>query len=228
MSYPLTALFLLSSLTFAQDDLPAYEDLVPDVPSYTTAKKRMYLVNKGSSTLYCGCEWADKEPNLSTCGLDGFTGTRWERTEAEHVVPASVIGSTRPCWEEGGKSHCLKVDPVFKAAHNDLHNLRPTVGQINLYRSNNSMGLIADEEREYGSCDFEVDVEADRVEPRPEVRGNIARIYFYMEWMYGIPISEGQRRLFLHWHQTDPVDEAERLLDEAIEDKQGNSNPFVR
>ena len=120
------------------------------------------------------------------------------------------------------------MDPVFKAAHNDLHNLRPAVGQINLYRSNNSMGLIADEEREYGTCDFEVDVEADRVEPKADVRGDIARIYFYMEWMYGVPLSDGQRRLFMHWHQTDPVSEAERSLDEAIEGKQGNSNPFVR
>jgi deoxyribonuclease-1 len=90
------------------------------------------------------------------------------------------------------------------------------------------MGLIADEDREYGGCDIELDTEADRVEPRPEVRGDIARIYFYMEWQHGVLLSKGQRRLFLHWHQTDPVDDAERKLDEAIEARQGNSNPFVR
>jgi deoxyribonuclease-1 len=225
-------LLLLSLTAPASDlpasDLPAYEELVPEVPSFTTAKKRMYAIHDGVPTLYCGCPFKSKTPDLAACGLDSFEGTRWERTEAEHVVPASAIGSTRPCWDEGGRDHCISVDPVYKAAHNDLHNLYPAVGQINLYRSNNSMGLIADEEWEYGECDFEVDTDADRVEPRTEVRGDIARIYFYMEWMYGVPISEGQRRLFLHWHQTDPVSETEKARDEAIEAKQGNPNPFVR
>lgn len=220
-------ILLLVTLCAGAEDLPSYTELVPDVPSFGTAKKRMYAIHEGQPTLYCGCEFKSKSPDLEGCGLGGFTGTRWERTEAEHVVAASAIGSTRPCWEEGGRDHCISVDPVFKAAHNDLHNLYPAVGQINLYRSNNSMGLIGDEDREYGDCDFEVDVDADRVEPRPEARGDIARIHFYMEWMYGVSLTEGQRRLFLHWHQTDPVDEWERARDAAIAAKQGNPNPFV-
>ena len=101
-------------------------------------------------------------------------------------------------------------------------------GPANAYRGNKSFGIVAEEPREYGSCDFEVDEETDRVEPRPAVRGDAARVYFYMEWMYGLTISEGQRRLLMHWHQTDPVDAAEVALDVAIEERQGNSNPFVR
>lgn len=221
-------MFIWLLLSATAQELPPYEDLVPKVPSFTTAKKRMYSLHKDTPTLYCGCAFENKVPDLASCGLGGFTGTRWERTEAEHVVPASVIGATRPCWEEGGRNHCISVDPVYKAAHNDLHNLYPAVGQINLYRSNNSMGLIADEDFEYGTCDFEVDTDADRVEPRPEVRGDIARIYFYMEWMYGVPISSGQRRLFMHWNKIDPVSDTERGRNEAIATTQGNSNPFIR
>ena len=221
-------LLTLFALSHASDELPPYGELVPEVPSFTTAKKRMYAVHESIPTLYCGCEATGKAPDLTSCGLASYSGTRWERLEAEHVVPASVIGATRPCWEEGGRDYCIDVDPVYRAAHNDLHNLYPAVGQINLYRSNNSMGLIADEDTEYGTCDFEVDTDADRVEPRPEVRGDIARIYFYMEWMYGVQISEGQRRLFMHWHKSDPVSVTERTRDEAIQTKQGNGNPFVR
>lgn len=220
---------LLFSLSYAQDELPAYEELVPDTPSYQTARKRMYKIHEEQpTTLYCGCSYSSKEPDLDTCGLGESEGLRWERTEVEHVVPAATIGETRPCWEEGGRDRCLDVDKVFYAAHSDLHNLYPSVGHLNAIRGNKGMGLVPEEPREFGTCDFERDEESDRVEPRPEVRGDVARIYFYMEWMYGVDISEGQRRLLMHWHQSDPVDDWERQRDEAIEAKQGNSNPFVR
>jgi deoxyribonuclease-1 len=222
-------LTLLLSLAFAQEELPAYQDLLPTTPSFQTAKKRMYKVHaENGLTIYCGCSYSGKVPDLDSCELQDEEGTRWARTEAEHVVPASAIGATRPCWEEGGRSHCVSVDPVFKTAHSDLHNLWPAVGGINGARSNLPMGLIPGEEPSFGECDFEVDREIDRVEIRPTSRGNVARIYFYMEWMYGVPLSAGQRRLLLHWHQSDPVDDWERERDVKIEAQQGNSNPFVR
>ena len=222
-------LLLLSALAFGADLLPSYETLLPETPSYGTAVKRMYKVHgEGHTTLYCGCSYAGKVPDLTTCGLGGLEGLRWGRTEAEHVVPASTIGSTRPCWAEGGRSHCVKVDPVFKTAHSDLHNLWPAVGGVNGSRSNKAMGLLEGELPSYGSCDFEVDEESDLVEPRPEVRGDVARIYFYMEWMYGVQLTTGQRRLLLHWHQSDPVDDWERKRDDLIFEQQQNSNPFVR
>jgi deoxyribonuclease-1 len=220
-------IILLATLSFA-GDLPAYEDLLPTVPSWSTAKKRMYALHGEGRTLYCDCPFSDKVPDLSVCGLEDYSSSRWIRTEAEHVVPASTIGATRSCWEEGGRSHCLKVDPVFKAAHNDLHNIYPAIGTINLHRSNKGMVLLDGETPLFSPCDFELDEENDRVEPREEVRGDIARTYFYMEWMYGVHLSEGQRRLFLHWHQEDPVSPEERELDTLIELRQGNANPFVK
>jgi deoxyribonuclease-1 len=220
-------LILLFSLALAQDETPSLADVTPDVVSFSTAKKRMYAIHTGQPTLYCGCEWQDKVVNLYSCELGGFDSTRWNRTEAEHVVPAYAIGAHRPCWAEG-RDHCLKVDEDFKKAHNDLHNLRPAVGQINGYRSNNAMGIVAGDELEWGACDFEVDLEADIAEPREERRGDIARIYFYMEWQHGITIPAWQRPILLHWHQLDPVTDTERELDKSIELKQGNSNPFVR
>jgi deoxyribonuclease-1 len=153
--------------------------------------------------------------------------TRAKKVEAEHVVPASTIGASRPCWEEGGRAHCLKTDPIFAKAHNDLHNLQPAVGAINGARSNFRMGLIEGENREYGECDFELDLESELAEPAPNVRGDIARTYFYMEHMYGVALSEGQRRLFLHWHQQDPVDDWERQRNIRIKGIQGNLNSFI-
>lgn len=222
-------LFLLSMSAFAGDELPPLMDLLPKTVSYDTTVKRMYEVHEpDSKTLYCGCDFKGKKPDLKSCGLEGNSGLRWDRTEAEHVVPVSVLGGDRPCWQEGGREACEREDPIFETAFTDLHNIWPTVGGINNARSNKAMGILAGDEPAHGTCDFEVDLEGDRVEPRPEVRGDIARIYFYMEWMYGVSISDGQRRLLLHWAQTDPVDEWERTRDERIAESQGNSNPFVR
>jgi deoxyribonuclease-1 len=91
-----------------------------------------------------------------------------------------------------------------------------------------SMGMLPGEPREFGACD--VKVHARTFEPRPEIRGDIARIYFYMDQAYpghGI-LSRQNRRLFEAWSREDPVDDWERERARRIERTQGNANPFVR
>lgn len=229
-------IFVVPSLfdAFAQDEteaLPAFEELLPNTLSFTTAKKRIYemIYIDAPFSFYCGCQYSQAERTVlrSSCGLEELESSRTNRVEAEHIVPASKIGATRSCWAEGGRDHCLKVDPVFKIAYSDLHNLTPAVGSINAARSNHVPGLIEGEERKYGGCDFEVDTERDVFEPYGHVRGDVARAYFYMEYMYGIPISEGQRRVFHLWNQQDPVEEWEVTRNDRIKAIQGNSNPFV-
>jgi deoxyribonuclease-1 len=61
-----------------------------------------------------------------------------------------------------------------------------------------------------------------------DVRGDIARVYFYIEHTYGLALTHGERHLFRAWHQADPVSEWEIERDVRIEGLQGNSNPFVR
>jgi deoxyribonuclease-1 len=216
------------------EPLLPFVDLLPDTPSFGTARKRMYeKIYVGSEfTFYCDCPFETSNGGFnvaaSECGMNQMQSPLAYKTEAEHVVPASVLGFSRPCWAEGGRSHCLKVDPIFKRAYSDLHNLVPAVGLINRKRSNYSWGYLDGEQREYGECDFEVDSENGMAEPRHEVRGDIARIYFYMEYMYGLPLlSEGERRLFHYWSKEDPVDKWEKKRDTRIRETQGNGNPFV-
>jgi deoxyribonuclease-1 len=84
----------------------------------------------------------------------------------------------------------------FRYMEGDLHNLQPAIGEVNGLRSNYSMAMIDGEAREFGACDVEI---ADRkIEPRPAIRGDIARIYLYMEASYpgrGI-VSDKNRPLF--------------------------------
>ena len=227
-----TVLMILS-VANAQEDpadiIPSYEDILGSSVSFSTSKRRMYAIYKDNRrTLYCDCEYEDKVVDLESCNMGEFDTTRWNRTEAEHVVPASTIGAGKECWEDGGRDNCLKVDPIFKIAHNDLHNLYPAVGQVNGRRSNIAIGVVLGDVLEYPGCDFEINTPLKTVEPRPEVRGDIARTYFYMEWRYGVYIPMEQRRTLMHWHQVDPVDDWERERSAAIFDPQGRPDPFLR
>jgi deoxyribonuclease-1 len=89
----------------------------------------------------------------------------------------------------------------------DLYNLVPAIGEIKGNRSNYSFAMLEGEHRVYGACDFEVDFKARKVEPAPEVRGDIARIYWYMRDTYGLKISDKQQKLFEVWDRTNPIDE---------------------
>jgi deoxyribonuclease I len=115
----------------------------------------------------------------------------------------------------------------FRYMEGDLHNLQPAIGEVNGLRSNYSMAMIEGEERQFGACDIEI---ADRkIEPRTAIRGDIARIYLYMDASYpgrGI-LSEKNRPLFEAWNSEDPVDTWECERDRRIAALQGNHNPFV-
>jgi deoxyribonuclease I len=98
---------------------------------------------------------------------------------------------------------------------------------VNGLHSNYSMAMIEGEQRPFGAGDVEI---AERkIEPRPEIRGDIARIYLSMEASYpgrGI-ISDKNRPLFEAWDREDPVDAWECERDRRIAALQGNHNSFV-
>jgi len=141
-------------------------------------------------------------------------------------MPAYWFGHQRQCWQNGGRKACRK-DPVFTQMEGDLHNLQPAIGEINGDRSNYRFSMLAGEERLYGKCDFEVDFKGRKAEPRPTVRGDIARTYLYMADKYNLPLSRQQRRLFEVWTKSDPVDPWERQRNRLIARVQGDSNPYI-
>lgn len=193
-------------------------------------------------TFYCGCSFDENgKVDRDRCGyVPASEGARAQRMEWEHVVPAHAFGQSFPSWREGhpqcvtqagkafrGRPCARKVDTAYRAMEADMHNLYPVIGELNERRSNYSMGLIPGEPRAFGACDFEV---ADRkVEPRPEVRGDIARTYLYMDLAYpgrGI-LSRKNRKLFEAWDEQDPVDRWECERARRIARIQGNVNQVL-
>lgn len=210
--------------------------------SFSVAKKRArdVIYKDKMVTFYCQCEYVPSSTsggkiNVDDCGYEiRKSDSRGNRLEWEHVVPASFFGNMLPCWTEGhpdckkkGRGCCGKVNEAFHEAEVDLHNLVPSVGEINGDRSNHPYGEVEEEERVYGTCDFELGGEPKKAEPRPEVRGDIARIWFYMIEFYDVPITEERLKMFIEWDKSDPITEWEIERNNRIKEIQGNGNPYI-
>jgi deoxyribonuclease-1 len=170
-----------------------------------------------TTTFYCGCTFDHKRIDAASCGLTPRKQpARAARLEWEHVVPAHELGGNLPCWQEGGRKAC-RSDPLFNQMESDLHNLVPAVGELNGDRSNFRFGEVPGEPREYGACNFEVDFATDTAEPPENVRGDIARVYFYMTTRYDLKVSQDQLLVFVRWSVEDPEDDWEREKRRRIE-----------
>lgn len=235
------SLILGLTLIFISFNTLALDTRVHNIKSFSQSKKLLgKIYNDNQQTFYCGCSYNNKKQiDLSSCNYIPRKNTkRAKRLEWEHVVPAHQFGHARVCWREKvctkkngkkykGRKCCNKTDPTFKAMSSDLHNIVPSIGEVNGDRSNFKFGMIEDERRSYGSCDVEINFSRKIIEPKHEVRGNIARIYFYMSKRYNLPISKKQNKLFRVWDKIDPIDEWEIKKNRQVEYFQGNSNPFV-
>lgn len=201
--------------------------------NFDSAKKlasRIYAPEK--QEFYCGCDirWQAGKgtPDLKACGYQiRKNGPRASRIEWEHVMPAQQFGSPLSCWRNGGREQCGKTDTLFKQMEADLFNLKPAIGEVNGDRAHYRFALLPPQAPQYGSCEVKVDFKSRQVEPRPQIRGDIARIHFYMADKYKIHLSKAQQQLFMAWHQQDPVDDTERKLQQRIAQHMGHGNDFV-
>jgi endonuclease I len=148
------------------------------------------------------------------------TNQSWNR---EHVWP---------------RSHGLPDEGDL--AHNDLHHLRPEDRTVNTSRSNKDFDDGGTPHHEAAGSR----ADGDSFEPRDAVKGDIARMLFYMDVRYEGPADGNDLELvdrttdserttlgrlctLLHWHDLDPVDAFEQRRHERIIELQGNSNPFI-
>jgi deoxyribonuclease-1 len=212
------------------------------IQSFSKAKKLMRQVFAGHErTFYCDCAYNGATVDVQSCGYRPQRPSRRARQlEWEHVVPAEAFGQSFPEWRDGhpecvdrkgkafrGRNCAAKMAVPFRYMEADLYNLQPAIGEVNQLRSNYAMAMIEGEARRFGTCDLEI--EDRKVEPRPDIRGDIARTYLYMDAAYpgrGV-ISDKNRKLFEAWDREDPVDTWERERVRRIEQLQGNTNPFV-
>lgn len=199
----------------------------------TLARQQVYHDRNDHGSFYCGCSWewvgrSGGRVDASSCGYrTRAQPNRAERIEWEHIVPASLFGQQRQCWQQGGRSNCKKTDPVFNAMEADLHNLTPAIGEVNADRSNYRFGMLPGTIYQHGQCDFKVEFAERTVEPRDSVKGQIARVWFYMHDHYDLDMSSQQQRLLMAWDRQRPVTAWEQERNQRISRLMGHDNPFV-
>jgi len=175
---------------------------------------------------------SDADPNNSDNVILVYTGrsnanddygTSGDQINREHV------------W---AKSHGDFTD--WLPMYSDVHNLKPADASVNQSRSNKDFDNGGTQHPEATGCYF-----TDSTwEARDEVKGDVARIIFYMATRYEgengeidlevvdhnntYPLAQhGKLSTLLEWNLQDPPDEFERNRNNVIYSFQKNRNPFI-
>lgn len=123
----------------------------------------------------------------------------------------------------------------------DLHHIRATDASVNSTRSNKDFDYGGTYHSEATECKYD----NDSWEARDSVKGDVARMLFYMDVRYegdngeidlglnnivnnGTSPYHGKLSTLIKWHKQDPVDSIEIRRNNIIYDKwQHNRNPFI-
>ncbi|MDD4847479.1 MAG: endonuclease [Bacteroidales bacterium] len=175
---------------------------------------------------------SDADPNqagniidvYSGNSMNGLTyGTQQGTLNREHV------------W---AKSH--GAFPENSPMYSDHHNLKPCEASINQDRSNLDFDWSSIPHPTATGSKYD----SDSWEPRDAVKGDVARIIFYMatryegtngeldlevaDWVNTYPMPKhGKLSTLFAWNISDPPDDFERNRNNVIYAEQGNRNPFI-
>ncbi|MGB0895071.1 MAG: endonuclease [Parashewanella sp.] len=139
-------------------------------------------------------------------------------------------------------------------AYTDAHHLRPSKPNVNSTRSNYDFGECGNDgidQADKGAAGNCLDTAKGVWEPRDEVKGDVARMMFYMDTRYQGQSNTGTKDLKLvnrvstsdeksnkepvfgilcdlyAWHKQDAVDAFEQNRNNEVYRYQGNRNPFI-
>lgn len=182
----------------------------------------------------------------------------WEalrNTDEDPNNPNNVIllytGRSQSKLSNGGNVNDWNREHVWAKSHGDfgtsagagtdIHHLRPTDVSVNSSRGNLDFDNGGTQHSEALGNYYD----SDSWEPRDAVKGDVARMLFYMAVRYegdsgeldlelnnnvnnGSAPLHGKMSVLLEWHREDPVDARERRRNDIIfKDYQYNRNPFI-
>ena len=150
-------------------------------------------------------------------------------------MPLSAFAGSMNCWNQlictksdgsifKGANCCGSISPKFKSMESDMHNLIPSFDWSMGTDNNSSKSVSFGGVGEYKMCSNEGVIPN---YPTAKARGNLARAYFYMSFLYRIQIQNTLEENLRAWHFEDPPDKMEEIRNSLIEQVQGNRNPFI-
>ncbi|TQR25031.1 endonuclease I family protein [Bacillus safensis] len=178
-----------------------------------------------------------------------------KKTDEDPNNPNNVLllysGASRSKQSNGGNVGQWNREHVWAKSHGnfgtsqgpgtDLHHLRATDVQTNSTRGNLDFDTGGNEYKGAPGNFYD----SDSFEPHNRVKGDVARMLFYMAVRYegddrfpdlelndkvnnGSSPLHGKMSVLLKWHKQDPVDQIERNRNEVIyQTYQHNRNPFI-
>jgi endonuclease I len=239
-------IFLLSSLiitTFSQIPTGYYDDaegLTGDnlkAALHTIIKTGhiKFPYTSGSTDVWDILKETDKDPNNSSNVILIYKGISIDAAQEYN----NGNGWTREhVW---AKSHGFPDDSDY--GYTDVHHLRPCDNSVNTDRGTKDFDNGGTPHDEATECNYD----SDSWEPRDAVKGDVARMMFYMAVRYegdggsgddyDLELVDytgtsgtnfGKLTTLLAWHTQDPVDDWERNRNNIIyNDYQKNRNPFI-
>lgn len=158
----------------------------------------------GGNTFYCETYFGKASPILTV----------------SHIYPTSWVSKHLDCRSERA---CLRTNSEFQTILSDLHNMVPVESSYYFTLKDSIFGNL-DESIDRDRCDIKKRYNI--VEPPNSVKGDVARVHFYMHKRYGLPLSNSS--LFLKtWAKEDPPSKEEIKKNRKIKAFQGNENPFI-
>lgn len=208
--------------TLNYTDLPTYWQYSDVYPELVDGSKRWWEMYSNEVYLIRGGE----------TGRSSFSRNKMQR---EHAVPKSW-------WKSGGSVE-------YTPAYSDMWNLYPSDGPANQAKLayplgptasqtfNNGVTKVGPARNGYGGGSNNV------FEPADEYKGDFARAFFYMAVVYDdLPwcvnymyqanspwptLKPWAYEMLLQWCRQDPVSQKEIDRNDAVEQSQGNRNPFI-
>ena len=192
------------------------------------------------------CVWdilqeSDEDPNNPTNVILLYTERSTPKTNREQGQNDPNSWNREHVW---AKSHGFPNQGQH--AHTDAHMIRPADLSVNGSRGNLEFDEGGSPHEECVTCRFDTD----SWEPGDTMKGDVARIMFYMDVRYeggndgGTPDLRLEDRItatpgsgedpnfgklcsLVQWHVNDPVSEWERRRNDRVYEWQGNRNPFL-
>ena len=181
----------------------------------------------------------DEDPNNPRNVILLYTGRSQAKSYKDHGQNDDNSWNREHVW---AKSLGFGGYPdTSKPASTDIHHLRPVDRSVNTARLNKYFGEGGSRHSEATGCYYT----SSTWEPRDAVKGDVARMMFYMavryegddgfadlelndriSGNYALPYI-GRLSTLLEWHKQDPIDDYEKKRNQTIFDIQGNRNPFI-
>lgn len=167
-----------------------------------------------------------------SCGLKENNVTiKWMQVvDANFYTSKMVCATPKGCVSEftgkpfGGRLCCRMTDEKYRRIQADLYNYLPVVSTLDDVRRGKRFAKVNHPVQTVAG----VRVGKRFIEPKAEQKGDIARIYLYMNAQYELGLSPQAVQMYEKWDKTDVVDEKECALEKVYEKILKRPNPFVK